>query len=146
VVPNADLITHQVVNWTYSDRFARIHIPVGVAYGSDVELVLKILHEVADGNPAVAQYPAPFVFFKGFGDSSLDFELQVHLQDLDNWFTVQGKLCKEIERRFREAGVEIPFPQRDLHLRSVDQPLITNTVLPPEKHLHLVEQEPEEEQ
>ncbi len=119
-IPNGDLITREVINWTFSDRFARLHLPVGVAYGSDTAQVLNILMEVANEDKAVVQYPEPYAFFKGFGDSSLNFELRVYLLDLDNWFTVWGRLYQEIERKLREAGITIPFPQRDLHLRSVD--------------------------
>jgi len=84
--------------------------------------------EVANADPAVVQYPAPYAFFNGFGDSSLNFELRVHLLDLDNWFTVWGRLYQEIDRKLREAGIEVPFPQRDLHVRSVDQTLEARTV------------------
>jgi small-conductance mechanosensitive channel len=144
-IPNADLITHQVVNWTFSDRFARLKLPVGVAYGSDTAQVLNILMEVANEDKAVVQYPAPYAFFSGFGDSSLKFELRVYLLDLDNWFTVYGRLYQAIEHKLREAGVTIPFPQRDLHLRSMDQPLSTTSASPREEnHLRLVEQEDEE--
>jgi small-conductance mechanosensitive channel len=146
VIPNAELITQRVINWTFSDRFARIKLPVGVAYGTDTAQVLKILQEVADEDPAVVQYPAPSAFFKEFGDSSLNFELRVYLLDLDNWFMVWGRLLQEIERKLREAGITVPFPQRDLHLRSVDQPLPTATDPPPDKHLRLVDQEDEEEE
>jgi len=121
VIPNSDLITNQVINWTRSDRMARIKIPVGVAYGSDVALVMKILQECAEKNEAVAESPEPRVFFMGFGESSLDFELRAHLLDIDNWFITRTELVLEIERKFRESGVQIPFPQRDLHIRSVDE-------------------------
>jgi potassium efflux system protein len=120
VIPNGDLITREVINWTYSDRFARLHLPVGVSYGTDTAQVLNILMEVANEDKAVVQYPAPYAFFKGFGDSSLNFELRVYLLDLDNYYTVWGRLYQEIERKLREAGITIPFPQRDLHLRSVE--------------------------
>ena len=120
MIPNADLITQQVINWTFSDRFARLKLPVGVAYGSDTAQVLDILMGVANEDKAVVQYPAPNAFFRGFGDSSLNFELRVYLLDLDNYFSVYGRLYQEIERRLREAGITIPFPQRDLHVVSVD--------------------------
>ena len=103
--------------------------------------------EVANADPAVVQYPAPYAFFNGFGDSSLNFELRVHLLDLDNWFTVWGRLYQEIERKLREAGIEVPFPQRDLHVRSIDQPMPPTADPPPEeKHLRLVEQEDEKKE
>ena len=95
--------------------------------------------EAANEDKAVVQYPAPCAFFNGFGDSALNFELRVYLLDLDNWF-IYGRLYQAIERKLREAGVTIPFPQRDLHLRGEDQPLPTAPVPPPEKHLRLVDQ------
>jgi small-conductance mechanosensitive channel len=146
MIPNADLITRQVINWTFSDRFARLYLPVKVAFGSDTDQVLDILVKVANEDPAVVQYPEPYAYFKGFGEGSLDFELRVYLLDLDNWFTVHGRLYQEIERQLREAGITVPFPQRDLHHRSVDQPFPTTAVPPSEPHLRVVEQEDEEKQ
>ena len=123
-IPNGDLITREVINWTFSDRFVRLKLPVGVAYGSDTAQVLNILMEVANEDKAVVQYPEPYAFFNGFGDSSLNFELRVYLLDADIWFTVWGRLYQEIERKLREAGIIIPFPQRDLHLRSVEPAIL----------------------
>ena len=82
---------------------------------------MKILQECAAENESVAKSYEPRVIFMGFGDSSLDFELRVHLQDIDNWYVTRSELYQEIERKFRESGVEIPFPQRDLHIRRVDE-------------------------
>jgi potassium-dependent mechanosensitive channel len=130
MIPNGDLITREVINWTFSDRFARLKLPVGVAYGSDTTQVLNILMEVANEDKAVVQYPAPYAFFNGFGESSLNFELRVYLLDLDNWFTVYGRLYQEIERKLREAGFTIPFPQRDLHLVSVKPGILDKEAAP----------------
>lgn len=130
MIPNGDLITREVINWTFSDRFARLKLPVGVAYGSSTEQVLNILMEVANEDKAVVRFPAPYAFFNGFGDSALNFELRVYLLDLDNWFTVYGRLYQDIERKLREAGITIPFPQRDLHLRSVDPSVLDRGSLP----------------
>ncbi|UCG14915.1 MAG: mechanosensitive ion channel [Deltaproteobacteria bacterium] len=121
VIPNSDLFTNQVINWTRSDRLARLKLPVGVAYGSDVPLVMKILQECAAENESVAKSPEPRVIFMGFGDSSLDFELRFYLLDIDKWYVTRSDIVQEIERKFRESEVQIPFPQRDLHLRSVDE-------------------------
>ena len=130
VVPNADLITNQVINWTRSDRLARIRVPVGVAYGSDVTLVMKILLECVEENSSVMRIPEPRVYFMGFGESSLDFQLRIHLSEIDNWYPVQSELLQEIVRKFRLEGIEIPFPQRDLHVRSVDESAVLNLVRP----------------
>jgi potassium efflux system protein len=120
VVPNGDLISSQVTNWTLGDRSMRLTIPVGVAYGSDVETVMRVLMEVARSSDRVLTEPQPMVLFLNFGDSSLDFQLRVWIPDFNDRRIIQSALIREIDRRFREEGVEIPFPQQDLHLRSVD--------------------------
>jgi len=144
-IPNADLITHSVINWTYSNRFARLRLPVGVAYGTDTAQVLNILMEIANEDPSVVQYPEPYAFFNGFGASTLNFELRVYLVNSDIWFTVWGRLYQTIEQKLREAGIVIPFPQRDLHLRSVDQPVTATPGPPVDKQLRAVPN-PQEDQ
>jgi small-conductance mechanosensitive channel len=119
VVPNSDLVSNQVTNWTLSDRKSRITLPVGVAYGSDVTLVMRTLLESVKENPLVLKIPDPVVVFSGFGESSLDFRLLVWITDVDSRLRAQTEILQEIDRRFRELGIEIPFPQRDLHLRTV---------------------------
>jgi potassium efflux system protein len=120
IVPNADLISTQVTNWTLSDRLRRIETPIGVAYGSDPANVLSILQGVAERNPKVLTNPTPMVLFVGFGDSSLNFALRAWTADFDTWLQVRSDLYTEIYAALAAAGIEIPFPQRDLHLRSVD--------------------------
>lgn len=121
IVPNADLVAGKVTNWTLSTRMVRAVVPVGVAYGSDVDKVMEILQAVAEELPEVRKNPPPQVLFRAFGESSLDFELRVWVSDVDDRLRVLSELHRAIDRRFREAGVEIPFPQRDLHVRSVDE-------------------------
>lgn len=120
IIPNTDLITNQVTNWTLTNRYAERTIAVGVAYGSDIALVMQTLKECALAHPGVVKSPEPQVLFKSFGDSSLDFELEVWVVDVDNRLEIESDLRQEIDRRFRQAGIEIPFPQRDLHVRSVE--------------------------
>ncbi len=120
VVPNSDLIASQVVNWTLGDRHVRLVIPVGVAYGSDVETVMRVLMEVANQNPQVLKDPQPMVLFLNFGESCLDFQLRVWIPDFNDRRIIQSEIIVEIDRRFRAEGVEIPFPQRDIHLRNAD--------------------------
>ena len=129
IIPNADLVANQVTNWTLSNRRVRLTVPVGVAYGSDVPLVMEKLTECANENAMVVKTPAPQVLFLSFGESSLDFELRVWVLDADHRLKVKSELHQEIDRRFREAEIEIAFPQRDLHLRSVDESVILR---PPE--------------
>jgi small-conductance mechanosensitive channel len=119
IVPNSNFITNPVTNWSYGDPKVRLRLPVGVAYGSDVEKMRKILLEIAAENPAVLKEPAPMVRFLEFGDSSLNFDLAVWTVDMAlNPVSFRSDLYFAIERKFRENQIEVPFPQRDLHLRS----------------------------
>jgi potassium efflux system protein len=117
IVPNADLVAQPVQNWTHKNRTARIIVPVGVAYGSDVDKVCQILRACAADHPQVQRYPEPTVLFQQFGESSLDFELRCYVKDTDYFLTCKSDLNMAIDKAFREEGIEIPFPQRDLHLR-----------------------------
>jgi small-conductance mechanosensitive channel len=121
VVPNSNLISNEVTNWTLTDRSIRLRIPVGVAYGSDVEKVIATLKECGEDNPMVLSKPSPQVLFMNFGESCLDFELRVWVSDVDSMVITRSEINQEIDRSFRAAGIEIAFPQRDLHIRSVDQ-------------------------
>jgi small-conductance mechanosensitive channel len=119
IVPNSNFITNPVTNWSYGDPKVRLRLPVGVAYGSDVEKLKRVLLEIAAENPAVLKEPVPMVRFLGFGDSSLDFELAVWTIDMAHRPTrFRSDLFFAIERKLRENNIEIPFPQSDLHLRS----------------------------
>ncbi|MGD8613902.1 MAG: mechanosensitive ion channel, partial [Desulfobacterales bacterium] len=120
IIPNADLVSNQVINWTLSNRRVRLIIPVGVAYGSDISLVMETLMACAKQNSDVAEAPAPQVLFLNFGESALEFELRVWVLEADNRLVVSSALHQEIDRSFRDAKIEIAFPQRDLHLRSLD--------------------------
>lgn len=119
IVPNSDFITQAVTNWSHGDPKVRLRLPIGVAYGSDVEKLRTVLLELAAENPAVLKEPAPAVRFLEFGDSSLNFELAVWTIDMAHQPTkFRSDLYFAIERKLRENRIEIPFPQRDLHLRS----------------------------
>ncbi len=120
IVPNAQIISQKVTNWTHSTRRVRLVVPVGVAYGSDIEKVITILGDAGRNNPDILKEPAPSPIFIAFGESSLDFELRVWIPNVDARPRVKSELLVDIDQQFRKAGVEIPFPQRDLHLRSVD--------------------------
>ena len=124
VIPNSQLITGSVINWTLAEKKIRVKVPVGVAYGSDISKVLEILLSCAEANANVLSTPKPTALFLAFGASSLDFELRVWIPDFNDKLTVLSELNQDIEYEFSLAGIEIPFPQSDLHLRSVDQELI----------------------
>lgn len=118
VVPNSQLMDSQIVNWSQPTRRLRVHTHVGVAYGSDVELVKKCLLEVAEKHPKVKKYPEPMVRFDKFGDSSLDFELIYWVDGpFERWISL-SELNFAIDKIFREHDINIPFPQRDLHIRT----------------------------
>ncbi len=120
VIPNRQFITGEVINWTLSDPTLRVIIPVGVAYGSDIALVEKTLLEIGERNAIVLDTPKHYVLFRDFGESTLNFELRVFIPNIEHLLTVQHQLRIEIDRLFRERGIEIAFPQRDLHIRSAD--------------------------
>jgi len=124
IVPNSELISNQVTNWMLSDPWGRVIVPVGVAYGSDVEKVREVLLHAARQHPLVigdgTRVSAPKVLFRGFGDSALNFELRFFIRIVDQRLATVSDLNFAIEKGLREANIEIPFPQRDLHLRSVD--------------------------
>jgi small-conductance mechanosensitive channel len=118
IVPNSEFITSQVINWSHRDPKIRIHVNVGVAYGSDVPLVINSLLEVAQNHPEVLKDPAPKVWFIEFGDSSLNFDLLAWIPSPKSRPDVISDLNKKIDEIFRKNKIQIPFPQRDLHIRS----------------------------
>jgi potassium efflux system protein len=127
IVPNKEFITGKLVNWSLSDPISRFIVKVGIAYGSDVELAEKILLGIINENPMVLKEPKPSVYFLGFGDNSLNFELRIFISSIDHWLPTRHELHKAIDRKFREAGIVIAFPQRDVHF-DTDSPLKVQVV------------------
>ena len=125
IIPNSEFISSQVTNWSFKDLRLRRTIKVGVAYGSDVELVKETLYEIAAKTQRVLKYPAPVVLFANFGDSSLEFWLRIWT-DVDYMLIVESEIRFEINRLFNERKIEIAFPQQDLHIRSVDEKALFN--------------------
>ncbi|GJL95545.1 MAG: mechanosensitive ion channel protein MscS [Hyphococcus sp.] len=118
IVPNSELISSTVTNWTHKDKIGRIIIPIGVSYGANPEKVRDILLKCANDHPLIVRYPEAFVVWQGFGDSSLDFELRAFLADISTGLRVRSELRFAIFKALNENGIEIPFPQRDLHVKS----------------------------
>ena len=119
VVPNGVLLNEKLINWTLSDTDRRIDVNVGVAYGSDPRRVLELLMEVTTSTPGIATSPEPTVLFAGFGTSSLEFSIRAWTNNFGDWVKIRSDLTVRVHDALLAAGIEIPFPQQDLHVRSV---------------------------
>jgi len=117
IVPNGNLISNEMINWTLSDSSRRLSINVGVAYGTDTDQVIEILQELAMNHELVDKKPSPTAYFTRFGDSALEFKLRAWT-NIDNRLPVESDLNGAINKALHKAGIEIPFPQTDLHIRS----------------------------
>ncbi len=134
IVPNSELISNQVTNMMLNDNFGRLIVPIGVAYGSDTDLVRTILLEIAANNEEVindGSAPKPIVLFLAFGDNSLNFELRCHLANIDKRLLVKSAINYQIDRAFREHKISMPFPQRDLYIKEFPAPPPTATTPTP---------------
>ncbi len=129
IVPNSQFINQTVTNWSHGDPNIRVHVPVGVAYGSDVEKVTRILEEVAGNTEHVLKHPPPEVRFNEFGDSSLNFELLVWSDDPPGHLALRSRLNYSIDAEFRHNGIEIPFPQRVVHIESDGETVSADAIL-----------------
>ncbi|MDR8391313.1 mechanosensitive ion channel [Aliifodinibius sp. S!AR15-10] len=118
IVPNSEFVSQDVINYSHGDPTFRVDIEVGVSYSSDLEIVLQCLHKVADENEHVQKKPEPQVHLTSFGDSAWNMQLRAWIADVKNHPRVRNELNQAIVHKFRENKVEIPFPQRDLHMRS----------------------------
>jgi len=123
IVPNSRFLESEVINWTHQNPVSRLKLPVGVAYGINLSMVREALIEAAKQHPDVLPQPEPQVYFQGFGDSSLDFDLLVWIANPLQQFRIKSDLYFSIEEILRDRSVEIPFPQRDLHIRSGNLPV-----------------------
>jgi small-conductance mechanosensitive channel len=117
IVPNATLVSDRVTNWTPTDRWRRISLQVGVAYGTDPEKVLEVLRTVARGHTQVLSDPAPQPLFMAFGESALLFELRVWTDGLADWMQIRSELAIALNAALRDAAIEIAFPVRQVVLR-----------------------------
>jgi small-conductance mechanosensitive channel len=116
IVPNADLVTKQVTNWTLGDKLRRIDLPVGVNYGANPEDVIRILVGAANAHPDVIKSPDPVALFRGYGDSSINFELRVWTDKLDRFPKIRSDLATAIYHACPKEGITFPFPQREVHI------------------------------
>ena len=130
LVPNKEFVTGRLLNWSLTDPVIRLHVKVGVAYGSDMDKALEIVREAADAHPLVLKDPEPLVTFDEFGDSSLNISLRYFVEELELLLSTSSTIRLDISRRLKEAGISVAFPQRDVHLgtntpldiRLVDRP------------------------
>jgi small-conductance mechanosensitive channel len=123
IVPNANLVSDQVTNWTLSDRMRRIDLDIGIAYGTDPQRVVAVLTEVARSSPGVLPEPAPVVLFLGFGDSALNFQVRAWTARFEEWMKTRSDLGLAVQMALRAEGIDIPFPQRDVRIvREPDEP------------------------
>jgi len=120
LVPNELLITERVENWSYSDNNVRVRVPIGISYNSDVRRAIELVLEAAGESPRVLKSPSPNCLLTGFGDSSVDLELRLWINDPEEGVgNVQSDVLLRVWDKFHENGIEIPFPQRDVHIKSV---------------------------
>ena len=126
VVPNGTLLSEKLVNWTLSDTNRRLDVDVGVAYGSDPKQVLELLKNVALSTPGVAALPEPVVILMRFGPNSLDFGIRAWTTHFADWGIIRSNMAVRVHDALKEAGIRIPFPQQDVHIRSVPSGLTAN--------------------
>ena len=120
IVPNSEFIDGKVINWSHGHPVSRLHLPLSVAYGSPIQRVRQATLEAADSHPRVLRYPKPQLWFEGFGDSSLDFNLLVWVREPRQQFRIKSDLYYLLEASLRRHQIRIPFPQRDVHVRGED--------------------------
>ncbi|MGH8549354.1 MAG: mechanosensitive ion channel domain-containing protein, partial [Methylococcales bacterium] len=131
VVPNKTFITDRLINWTRTDNITRMLIPIGIAYGSDTELAHRIITEIVRSHPLVLKDPEATVFFVGFGDSSLKFEIRLFVEEISDRLPLTHDLHMQLNQELKKNGIEIPFLQRDIHLRSAESKSIVHEPAPP---------------
>jgi small-conductance mechanosensitive channel len=124
IVPNSEFVNNRVTNWTANDRTVRLSVPIGVSYDCNIENVRELLLDVARRNSDVLAVPAPAAMVSGFGDNAVNIVLRVSTGLAERVSMVKSDLLIEIFRVFREQKIEMPFPQRDLHIRSVEAPFV----------------------
>jgi potassium efflux system protein len=121
IIPNGDLISHHVINWTLSNNNRRIELIIGVAYGSDIAKVKTLLTDLLSKNEDIMDNPAPLIFVHNLNESSVDFRLLFWAADINTWLSLKSSILTDIYIAFAKAGIEIPFPQRELHLRLTNE-------------------------
>ena len=134
LIPNEDLITQRVINWSFTDNLVRVRVPIGVSYGSDPHQCIQLILNATNSVERILKSPEPRCLLNGFGDSSVDLELRMWIADPSNGVgSVRSEVLLKVWETFKENGIEIPFPQRDLHIRSSDVELVQRNNPDPEQ-------------
>jgi potassium-dependent mechanosensitive channel len=120
IIPNGDLLSEHLINWTLSDKTRRVELYIGVAYGSDADKVTQLLMQVMD-HEGILKEPKPAVYLQSFADSAVEFRLLFWVGDINTWVVIRSQIMNAIYKAFAKEGIEIPFPQRDLHIKSMPQ-------------------------
>ncbi|KIC92721.1 mechanosensitive ion channel family protein [Flavihumibacter solisilvae] len=120
IVPNGDFISQRLINWTHSNSYRRIDLTIGVAYGTDLDIAQQTIQQVLDGEKDIVAQPAPAILWNEMGNNAVMVKVYFWTSDFDSWVNLKSKMIKAIYNRFGEKGINIPFPQQDLHIRSVD--------------------------
>lgn len=128
IIPNGDILSDNLINWTLSNTHKRISLEVGVAYGTDIEKVKSIFKSIIDSNKEVIKLPAPLILLDSFGDSSVNFRILCWVSDIDNWLTIKSVLMSTIFEEFYKQNIKIPFPQRDLHIHFDDEKKVSKVI------------------
>lgn len=119
IIPNKEFITGQLVNWSLSDKILRLDLPVGLAYGSELEKIQSVLFAVSQEHPKILKDPKPHIIFTNFGDNAIEFEFRVFINEIERFPMIRSEVMELIYIETRKAGLEIPFPQRDLHVKEI---------------------------
>lgn len=130
-VPNSEFVSSRLINWTRNSRSVRLQVDVGVAYGTDTALVMRLMHDIAGRHPRILKHPEPIVLFTAFGDSTLNFALRFWVQDYDVGVSTSSDLRLIMEREFRAHNIEVAFPQLDVHIKQMPPRAITPRDMPP---------------
>jgi small-conductance mechanosensitive channel len=124
IVPNGDLLSQHLTNWTLSNNHRRVELIIGVAYGSDLKVVKDLFHQIIDNREDIMQDPKPMVLIHYLNSSSVDFRILFWVEDISNWITLKSQVLSDVYEVFYREGISLPFPQSDVYIHYPDQPTV----------------------
>ncbi|MFC5284542.1 mechanosensitive ion channel family protein [Pedobacter alpinus] len=133
IIPNGDLLSKNLINWTLSNTNKRVTLEVGVAYGTDIDKVKEIFQNIIDANEKIIKVPAPAIILDSFGDNSVNFKVFCWVSDIDNWLRIKSMLMSSVFEEFYKQDIKIPFPQRDLHIHFSEEEQLKKIISKPDK-------------